>query len=111
MYSSIFPNGEITEGWNEVLMLADQSNVYPFEKDGELFGLVVITEHEGNAYIINSIAKDNQQYTFAMQRMILKWTRLHSKVMIMSTLEDSCIKRFTDRFVSNGEQSCFVKGL
>ena len=111
MYDSIFPDGRITKGWTDVLFSPQPKNVVSFEKDGELYGLVAITKHENDIYIINSIAKDDQRYTFAMQRTILNWTKNHDKVIIMSTLKDSCIKKFTDRFVENGEQSCFVKGV
>ena len=101
----------MTSGWAEVLFSACPKTVTRFEKDNDLFGVVAISKHENDTYIINSIAKDNQRYTFAMQRMIIDFTKKHEKVIIMSTLKDSCINRFTDRFVDNGEQSCFVKGV
>jgi len=110
-YSSIFPHNETPLGWVGVLVAPVPKTVQEFFKDGKLYGLVVISKHENDSYIINSIAKDNQRYTFGMQRMIIDFTKKHKKVIVMSTLEDSCIKRFTDRFVDNDEQSCFVKGL
>jgi len=110
MYDSIFPDGKMTKGWYDLMFSPVPKSVSSFEKDGELFGLVCITDH-GGAYIINSIAKDNQKYTFGMQRLILNFTRNNDRVIVMSTLKDSCIKKFTDKFVDNGEQSCFVKGL
>ena len=111
MYASIFPEGKMTSGWVEVIFSACPKTVTRFEKDNNLFGVVAISKHENDTYIINSIAKDNQRYTFAMQRMIIDFTKKHEKVIIMSTLKDSCINKFTDRFVENGEQSCFVKGV
>ncbi len=110
MYGSIFPNGEVTKDWHEVLYEPVPKKVVAFERDGELYGLVCASQYD-KTYVINSIAKDNQKYTFAMQRLILNLTRDNDRVIIMSTLKDSCIKKFTDRFVENGEQSCFVKGI
>jgi len=111
MYDSIFPNGKMTRDWYDLMFSSVPKTVKSFDKDGELFGVVCISKHEGDTYIINSIAKDNQKYTFAMQRLILNWTRNNDKVIVMSILKESCINRFTDRFVVNGDLSCFVKGL
>ena len=111
MYDSIFPNGEMTEGWYDVMFAPVPKIVKEFHKDGVLFGIVAISLHDDRTYIINSISKDNQRFTFGMQRMIHNWTVNHKKVIIMSTLKDSTIAKFTDRFVENGDESCFVKGL
>ncbi len=110
-YESLFPDNKMPSDWYGLLILPVPKLVTTFDKDGELFGLIVMSKHEDDTWIINSIAKGDARYTFAMQRTIIEFTKSHDKVIIMSTLKNSCINRFTDRFVDNGEQSCFAKGV
>ena len=111
IYNKVFPDNRTPKEWISLIIAPVPKIVQTFYKDDKLYGLVIILEHDNNTYIINSIAKDDQRYTFAMQRMIIDFTKKHDKVIVMSTLKDSCIARFTDRFIENGEQSCFAKGV
>lgn len=109
---SLFPNNTIPLNWMEVFAenVPKMSRMF-FTKEGEPYGLIVISEHEDSIFIINSLSKDNLPYSIAMQRMILKFVTTHDKVILMSTKRDSCINRVMKTFIDKGEGSYFTKGV
>ena len=109
-YASIFPNGIIPKQWYDMLLEPVPKMVYSFNKNKELYGLVAISKYD-DAWIINSIAKDDGEFTLSMKKILLKFIRSHDKIIIMSTRKDSTVNRITDRFVNDGKLSYFIKGI
>ena len=109
-YASIFPDEVVPEDWYEMLIEPVPKMVHSFNVNGYLYGLIIISKYD-DAWMINSIAKDDGEFTFNMKKLLLKFIRNHEKIIVMSTRKESTINRIMDRFVDDGKLSYFIKGV
>ena len=80
-----------------------------YYRNGLPFGLIAI-EHSKGGIIINSIAKNDEKFTFEMLRFLTKTIKKYDRVALASTRKDSCINRLMDSYHENGKESYFIKG-
>lgn len=99
-----FPKGIIPNGWNEVLNHVN-TEVVSFD-----YGMVAVTPIEGLVYI-NSVSRDNRRFSFGMQRLIIQTIKDNDRVVVTSELEDSCLKRLTDKYTTSNGIGFFTKGV
>ena len=81
-----------------------------YYKNGLPFGLIAI-ECTEDGIVINSIAKNDEKFTFAMLRFLITTIKKNKRVALMSTCEDSCINKLMDTYHEHGKESYFTKGV
>lgn len=99
--------GELSHNWRELLNDPDVSKKL-FEKDGEIFGIIMIHEDTGTK-IVNSATIRNEDFTFAMKLYIMRNVKEHGRFIIQSTKKDSAIARYCDGY--DDASQCFYKGV
>ena len=102
--TSIVPDGHV-DNWLRIRPLV-------FYRNDKPFGLIAtVFDHDNSTVIINSISKDDQEFTFEMNKVIILTVRNNTKVMLMSTCKESCLTRLLDTYHENGVDSFFTKGF
>ena len=94
---------EMAEHW---LLL----NPKVYMKNGEPFALIA-TKLVNDTLVIASTSKNEEPFTFGMNRDIWKMVKKKDKVMLISDCKDSCIAREMDSFHDDELGKYFTKGV
>ncbi len=98
-------------GCEHYMAWSNLPDVMVYKKDGKPFGLMSVAIMEG-VIMINSIAKNDEKFTFEMQRELVRVIRKNPIVYLMSTCSNStAINKLMDTYHEDGINSFFTKGI